>query len=246
METSIGGSALNSESEMSHLQKYMADGFRHIEGWCSEHLASIVEAIDAHQKNRFVEGGISEIGVHHGKLFILLNSLCSLAERSYAIDLFDNQELNIDHSGSGSLLIFKQYLQKYDRHQGANVSVISADSLTSNLDKLIVEPVRLFSIDGGHTAEHTISDLRKAQLRLHPEGVVILDDILSHHWLGVIEGTITFLQSRPTLVPIAIGYNKLFLVNLSFAEKYCQLFLGLPNATKYPVRFCGHDIVALG
>jgi hypothetical protein len=246
MEDSIGDNALNSESEISHLQKYMADGFRQIEGWCPEQLAGIVEIIDAHQKSRFVEGGISEIGVHHGKLFILLNSLCSAAEPSYAIDLFDNQELNIDHSGSGSLLIFKQHLQKYDKHQGANVSVISADSLTANLDTLIVEPVRFFSVDGGHTVEHTISDLRKAQSRLHPEGIVILDDILTHHWLGVIEGTITFLQTRPTLVPVAIGYNKLFLANFSFAEKYCQLFLGLPNATKYPVRFCGHDIVGLG
>jgi Methyltransferase domain len=237
---------VQSEHQINYLQRYMDTGFSLVHGWCSDTLASVITAIDAHQKSRGVHGGIAEIGVHHGKLFIMFNSVCGADEKSYAIDVFDNQELNIDNSGSGSLAIFKNNLQTYDRHQGANVSIISADSVTANLDELIDQPVRLFSIDGGHTAEHTISDLKKAQLRLHPEGVIVLDDILNYHWLGVIEGTITFLRTQPTLVPVAIGLNKLFLVNLSFAEKYRELFRGQAMMTKYPVKFCGYDVVALG
>jgi hypothetical protein len=236
---------LGSENQINYLQHYMDTGFSQVQGWCSDTLASLIAAIDTHQKSRGVHGGIAEIGVHHGKLFIMLNSVCDADEKSYAIDVFDNQELNIDNSGSGSLAIFKDNLQAYDRHQGANVSIISADSVTANLSELIDQPVRLFGIDGGHTAEHTISDLKKAQSRLHPEGVIVLDDILNYHWLGVIEGTITFLRTQPTLVPVAIGLNKLFLVNLSFAEKYRELFRGHPMMTKYPVKFCGHDVVAL-
>jgi hypothetical protein len=211
---------LHPENQINYLQRYMDTGFSQVQGWCSDTLASLIATIDTHQKSRGVHGGMAEIGVHHGKLFI-------------------------DNSGSGSLAIFKDNLQAYDRHQGANVSIISADSVTANLSELIDQPVRLFSIDGGHTAEHTISDLKKAQLRLHPEGVIVLDDILNYHWLGVIEGTITFLRTQPTLVPVAIGLNKLFLVNLSFAEKYRELFRGHAMMTKYPVKFCGHDVVAL-
>ena len=237
---------MNDDGQIDRLQEYMNAGFWQVEGWCSEHLAPVIGAIDAYQKGRSVRGGVAEIGVHHGKLFILLNSICEANQKSYAIDVFDSQELNIDNSGSGSLAAFKENLQKYDRHRGANVSIVSADSVTADLAQMIGEPVRIFSIDGGHTAEHTISDLHKAQLRLRPEGVIVLDDILNHHWLGVIEGAITFLQTRPTLVPVAIGLNKLFLVNLSFAEKYRQLFNSVSAVTKYPVRFCGHDLVALG
>jgi hypothetical protein len=237
---------VQSEHQENYLQRYMDTGFSQVHGWCSDTLASVITAINAYQKSRGVHGGIAEIGVHHGKLFIMFNSVCDADEKSYAIDVFDNQELNIDNSGSGSLAIFQNNLQVYDRHQGANVSIISADSVTANLSELIDQPVRLFSIDGGHTAEHTISDLKKAQLRLHPEGVIVLDDILNYHWLGVIEGAITFLRTQPTLIPVAIGLNKLFLVNLSFAEKYRELFCKLPLATKYPVGFCGHDVVAIG
>jgi hypothetical protein len=237
---------LSSGEQINYLHQYMGAGFFQVEGWCSEILAPVIEAIDVYQNSRAVSGGVAEIGVHHGRLFMMLNSVCKITERSYAIDVFDNQELNIDNSGSGSLSIFKQNLLKYDRHRGANVAVILADSLSADFMELIDQPVRLFSIDGGHTVEHTISDLKKAQLRLHSQGVIVLDDILNHHWLGVIEGAVTFLQTRPTLVPVAIGLNKLFMVNLSFADKYRQLFRALPIATKHNVRFCGNDIVALG
>ena len=192
---------MSSDEQTTHLQNYMNTGFHQVEGWCSEMLASVIEKIDVHQTSRAVSGGAAEIGVHHGRLFLMLNSVCKITERSYAIDVFDNQALNIDNSGSGSLSAFKQNLLSYDRHRGANVVVISADSLTADFLHLLDQPVRLFSIDGGHTAEHTISDLKKAQLRLHPEGVIVLDDILNHHWLGVVEGTVTFLQTRPTLRP---------------------------------------------
>ena len=237
---------MSSDDPINYLQQYMNTGFAQVEGWCPELLAPVVAAIDAHQKSRDVSGGSAEVGVHHGKMFMMINSICGSAEKSYAIDVFENQELNIDCSGQGSLSIFKSNLQKYDRHQGANVSILTADSLTANFDHLIDQPVRIFGIDGGHTVEHTISDLKKAQTRLHAEGVVILDDILTHHWLGVVEGTVKFLQTHPTLVPVALGFNKLFLVNLSYAEKYRELFRGFPNVTKYPVPFCGHDLVALG
>jgi hypothetical protein len=230
----------------NHIDWYMQFGFPAVEGWCHPLLADFAKLIDQHQQQSGISGGVAEVGVHHGKLLMLLNSFCSNKEKSYAIDVFARQELNVDHSGSGSQQIFQENLQKYDRHSGSNVSIVADDSLTLNFEKTVQAPVRMFSVDGGHTAEHTISDLKNAQSCIHPNGVVILDDILNHHWLGVIEGALHFLNSRPTLVPVAIGVNKLFLTNFSYADNYRALFRGHPAATKFPVRFCGFDIVALG
>jgi Methyltransferase domain len=164
---------------------------------------------------------------------------------SYAIDIFDQQDLNIDFSGSGSKNIFISNLEKFDHNKGANVKLIAADSTVLEIEKMVETPVRIFSIDGGHTAEHTISDLKKVQTVLHPEGIVILDDILNHHWLGVIEGLLFFLQEKPTLLPFAIGHNKLFMAKLSHLERYAELFRKSPHATKHNVTFMGRNLVAL-
>lgn len=227
------------------LDNYMATGFDAVEGWCSPRLADFCKLIDSHQRERGVRGGVAEIGVHHGRFFMLLNSLTEADEPSWAIDVFDDQTLNIDSSGRGSKGRFVDNMEKYDRHAGKNVTAVSADSTTTLLSEVVTTPVRIFSVDGGHTAEHTISDLKAAQTVLHPEGVVILDDILHPHWLGVIEGCILFMQSRPTLVPFAVGHNKMLFANLSHAGRYATLFRNSPLKTKASVRFMGWDLVAL-
>ena len=84
----------------SALHSYHQNGFVQIEGWCSDQLFGTVGLIDAFQADK--TGGCMEIGVHHGKLYILMNQVIAETETSYAVDLFDNQDLNIDHSGLSS------------------------------------------------------------------------------------------------------------------------------------------------
>lgn len=227
------------------LTTYMSEGFHNVEGWCSDQVATMVQLIDIYQRERRTSGGAAEIGIHHGKLFMLLNSVCDANQRSYAIDLFERQELNLDHSGSGNRAIFEQNLQRYDRHKGTNVSILAADSTTAPLIEMIDQRVRLFSIDGGHTVEHTLNDMAIAANRISPEGIVILDDILSNHWLGVIEAAIRYLMFRPTLVPFAIGHNKLLMCNYSHYQPYYDLFASSTLAAKIGVGFVGHKVVAM-
>ncbi|HYP82112.1 class I SAM-dependent methyltransferase [Variovorax sp.] len=231
----------------AHLDRYISSGFNEVEGWCSSGLAEICKLIDTSQRTHSVhlQAGVAEIGIHHGLFFILLNSLCEEDVTSWAIDVFENQALNVDQSGRGSREAFTRNLERFDRHNGRNVRVLECDSTTVRLRDLVTSPIRIFSIDGGHTVEHTVSDLHAAQSVLHPEGVVILDDITNAHWLGVIEGCMHFLHSRTTLVPFAIGHNKLFLCNLSYAKRYGDLFRDSPFVAKESVRFCGWDIVAM-
>jgi predicted O-methyltransferase YrrM len=47
-----------------------------------------------------------------------------------------------------------------------------------------VGSMRFISIDGGHTPEHTVSDLNLACRLINNQGVVILDDVLHHPWPG--------------------------------------------------------------
>ena len=50
-----------------------------------------------------------------------------------------------------------------------------------------------------------------------------MDDITNPHWLGVVEGVITYLRQQPTIWPLAVGCNKLLMCPIS-------VHAGLPTA----------------
>jgi hypothetical protein len=227
------------------LQHYKDNGFQHVEGWCGYQLFDTIDLLDDIMPGK--AGGCLEIGVHHGKFFLLMNQVIGANEKSYAVDVFDRQDLNIDTSGKGSLEAFKANLLKYDAHQGRNTTIIPGDSTDAGLrleERIGPGSMRFISIDGGHTAEHTLSDLHLATRLVRNEGVVIVDDILNAHWLGVIEGVGRFLSTVPTLVPFATGDNKLYLSKLSFYRYYFERFRDSALKTKV-TRFYGHDLVAM-
>ncbi len=203
------------------------------------------------QEDAGARGGAIEIGIHRGQFFLALNQLCAADEPSMAIDVFERQDLNVDNSGAGSREIFISNLQKYCRHAGRNVQVVTADSTTLKardiLRTLSMKP-RFFSVDGGHTVRHVMSDIALADRCIADFGVVLVDDILNAHWLGVVEGVCRYLAGSPlslvrspNLVPFAINSNKLFLCRPSAYDQYLQAFSGL-NPTK-AVQFFGRSVL---
>jgi hypothetical protein len=147
-------------------------------------------------------------------------------ENSYAIDIFEDQHLNSDsNGGQGSTDMFKENLKKYDNFKGKKVNIIKGDSTSGKTQSEIsslIKPgsIRYFSIDGGHTKTHTLNDLKLAEKYVSDTGIVILDDITHPHWLGVMDGLVEYLRTFPTLVPFAIGHNKLFLCKYPYHQKY--------------------------
>lgn len=225
-----------------NLYEYLSNGFKEVDGWCETTLFHTVDMLSRAEINQ--KGGCCEIGVHYGKLFILLNSVIDQSETSYAIDVFSRQDLNIDKSGWGSKEVFMDNLSKYDVHKGKNVQIIEGDSTDYSLELTnLIKPgsIRFMSVDGGHTAEHVINDLNIATQIINNEGVVIVDDILNPYWMGVIEGVVRFLDRKPTLVPFALGHNKLYMAKLSHAEYYKALFSTSPLFAKH-TGFFGHTI----
>jgi hypothetical protein len=145
-------------------------------------------------------------------------------------------------------MAFLHNLSNYDANEGRNVKVTKGDSTDSSLDlnaKIPNGSIRFFSIDGGHTPQHTINDLKIAEKAINNQGVVIVDDILHPCWLGVLEGTLKYLSAFPNLVPFALGDNKLFLCKLSYKEKYYNHMMTFPgkNHSGFNLKFFGHDVI---
>jgi hypothetical protein len=87
--------------DQGKLNAYARHGHHLVKGWLVPGAAEAIILLSQEQRDHGLQGGVAEIGVHHGRLFILLYLLGSRNEPSVAIDIFKKQQLNVDRSGAG-------------------------------------------------------------------------------------------------------------------------------------------------
>lgn len=240
------GMSYESTAEGNPFDNFLKNGFKSVPGWVLADLPEFLRILKDVPWNQ--SGGVAELGVYMGRFFLLLRSMLDKSEPSYGIDIFEDQDLNLDFSGTDKARqeIFADYINKYDAFGGKDIQIIKGDSTSSKthaeLDAAIpAGSIRFFSVDGGHTKIHTLNDLRLAEKYIADGGVVILDDILHPHWLGVMDGLVEYLSNHPTLVPFAIGHNKLFLCKFSYHQKYLDVASKSKSATKL-IEYMGHKL----
>ena len=202
--------------------RYIAGGHRSVEGWLTPLSARVLAFLLEEQSHLGVRGSVGEIGVHHGKLFLIAYLATRMDERAFAIDVFDLQEFNVDGSGKGDR---ERFLANLQRHAGSTdgVIVITADSLKLPSDRIVSEagPARFVSVDGGHTEQCAFNDLRLAEACLADGGIILLDDYFNHHWPDVSVGAARhFLSPDAKTRPFLVTPNKVFLAE----ERYHGLY----------------------
>lgn len=233
-------------SDIDHyLKSYASRNYRKVNGWLSIDTISQIIQIDEIQRSLGISGHVGEIGVHHGKLFILLYLLAQHGEFALAIDIFEQQELNIDKSGEGNLKTFKNNLETFAGGI-SKLRVINADSTTISAKQITAATggcLRLLSIDGGHLSHIVRYDLNTASSAICEGGVIILDDYFNPEFPGVSEGVNQFFHSDNTkgLVPFFVAMNKIYVTTKNYAEHYMDHFtrtdLGVPlkDTTKFRI-----------
>jgi hypothetical protein len=206
---------------------YIQNGYKRVQGWLSSGAVSLITAIDRIQKEMEIRGHIGEIGIHHGKLFILMYLLRREGENTVAVDTFDMAKFNIDESGRGNKRIFLKNVDRYAK-TASQLKIIQQDSQklkAEDIRNTVGGSVRLFSIDGGHTAGITCHDLETISGSLSEGGVIILDDYFNEEWPEVSEGTNRFYHKKgyKRIFPFLIGGNKTFFTSSKeYAEKYIE------------------------
>jgi len=205
-------------------ERYLSRGLHRISGYLHKGAASLIVQIADLQSRLNVTGHVAEIGVHEGRLFILLCLLRNDKDAALAVDVFERQDLNRDRSGRGNFERLQANLRKYVHH-GSRPILISADSRDLSSVSLIEAAggqFRLFSVDGGHEAETVFHDLVIAAGALCAGGVILLDDFFNEGWPGVADGTCRFFASQkfPDFVPFAVAQNKVLIGARAYAENY--------------------------
>jgi len=225
------------------LNAYIKHGQFLVKGWLLPGAPEALALLSDEQRSANLPGGIAEIGVHHGKLFILLYLLGLEKEPAVAIDLFSQQELNVDHSGEGDLERFRRNLRRHADtgrlliHEGDSTRLTSRELL-----QLGRGPLRMISIDGGHAADITAHDLATSEGALIEGGIIILDDCFNEMWPGVVDGVHRYFSQPRAIVPFGVGANKTFFCHRPFARQYADVLRKLDRRS-IEQEFLGEPVV---
>ena len=241
--------------QLTELREYLGGDFAKVQGWCLAHLWQSVEPLRQAVLAAGGNGPVAEIGVFHGKFFIALVKAMGAAAENYAIDVFDQQQFNLDKAGPGNLQKFKDNLALTGVAQ-SRVTILRTDSMW--LTRADAERIRtasggfsMFSVDGCHLAEHTINDLIFAQEVTLPQGVIFIDDYYNADWPGVQEGIAKYyLNHAARFVPLFYSANKLVLCNLSYHKIYldavgAHVRKHFPETRVKPVKRFGFDTLTI-
>lgn len=199
--------------------RYLIDQNK-VEGWLFPTASHTIAALLAYQREISLIGNVMEIGVHHGRLFIILALGIGGKEHALAIDLFDLQEQNVDRSGKGDFGALGVNLAAHAPN--AQVKFLQANSLELGAEFCSANRgMRFISVDGGHTRECTENDLWIAERVAREGAIVALDDIYRLEWSGVTAGLASYYRHGGNLVPIAIIPNKVLLTtSVDWADRY--------------------------
>lgn len=220
------------------LTNYLRGGRRRVEGWFERVDAEIYYEILSAQQKDALEGGVAEIGLHHGKSFIALCLGLRENETAYGIDIFDRQEFNKDHSGLGNRAALEANLRLFGIDEG-RVVIDARPSQEVACDDILGRAgrIRFFSVDGGHWKEIVINDLALAERCLAPHGVIALDDFLRMEWPEVSAGFFSWIQSS-ALIPFAMGFNKLYVCHRAYARRYLSALRNSRSLAHYCSKDC--------
>lgn len=224
-----------------HERKLIYFASKKVDGWSGELTFDMVVVISNEQRHRkVISRSVGEVGVHQGKSFLWVDSVSFVYDRVFALDVFDLQQYNTDHSGGSGLSVdsFWRNVGPIIGDNNRNHIEIMRGSSTlvtaCNFTSRHLAPVRLFSIDGSHTGDATYSDCCLAASVLSRGGCMFVDDYLNPGWLGVHEGVHRFLyENRVRFAPLAIVAGKFWICDVDYVEFYRQALLReLPAAIR--------------
>ncbi len=204
------------------VSRYVAHGRRRVAGWFSRIDAEIVSTIMLSQTSRNVKGDALEIGVHHGKTFILLKLCLHDGETAIAVDVFENQELNVGgRSGKGDRDRLEYNLKRF-ADGTVNTDIITTSSLDLNQSELKARTsgLRFASIDGGHWYEAVLNDLRLAAHCAGGDCVIAIDDFFNPDFPEVSAAYYAWLQDKPDFGPLCVSSGKLYVCRPNAKMQY--------------------------
>jgi hypothetical protein len=211
------------EEPLTRLATYRGTAHEVVRGYSRGSLLDLLlPAVQEFQVEHHIGGDVGEIGVHHGRFYLALDTLRAPEERGIVADVFAQQELNVDRSGLGDRAAFEKNLLEIS-HDPDSVRIFEGDSLSLEFRRWLHDgryAFRLFSVDGGHTVHHALNDLLLVDEYMCNGGAILLDDFCHPGFPGVTEALYKYLDRAPRFVPVCTMAGKLVLMSVGYASTF--------------------------
>lgn len=231
------------------LAQYIRRRMHRVPGYLMDPDATVIAALLGWQEETGVRGNLCEIGVHHGRLFLILALSRQMNEKALAIDLFEDDQINVGAQAGRSGGLLRQAnklgvdLSPSEILKGSSLELTPAAILNRTGG-----PIRFFSIDGGHMYHHVKNDLQLASACLAEDGVIAADDFFFLKWPEVSFAVFDFLRETPEIVPVFATGRKLYLAKRDYAPQVLAFMLQSPPrgiTVEYPTEIMGNKIALL-
>jgi hypothetical protein len=209
------------------LGAYAMESVESVAGMLQSGSISVIWSLAELQDYFGVTGDVAEIGVHHGRLFIMLCLAMSRGERAYAVDMFgDPPGVNQDDHDQflANLARFQIQPEHFD------LAVQDSRTLVQGRWPESAGNVRMVSVDGDHARDAVLGDLALAAASLNQGGVIIADDLFNPWYPTVTEAIYEYFRDRPGDMepvafiaangPVETGAAKLLIARSGYAARY--------------------------
>lgn len=175
----------------------------------------IVAMLTHYHRTWGISGAVGEIGVHWADYFLPIAITARTDELLWVLDVFEQQEKNVDNSGLGDYNIFMSRVGTLglDETNLLVSKMASTEMAPGRLCQLVPQRFRFLSVDGGHNHDIVYSDLKFAECQLADGGIASMDDYSHAYWPGVHEGVVRYFNDHPEsrLAPFLLAHNKLYI-----------------------------------
>lgn len=179
----------------ARLVAYLDGPYRTTPGMSSLFAARISTHLLAFQASIGIEGHVFEIGTYKGRFFAALALALEEGDRAIGIDHFEWPDDTVWDAFLATCL-----LARVPEEAMVGVKCDSRTWPLAEFDRLLNgRAVRFAHIDGEHTVEHLENDLELALSRLHPGGLLCLDDMLHPAYPRLPLLVDAFLKRHPDL-----------------------------------------------
>lgn len=181
-------------------------------GWMEPRAMDFFEALNNIQRAQGIEGHIMEIGTYYGKSAAVLGQFLAPHEEFYCNDTFSGYK-KVENNFRNS---FEAFFENMTGRKAIVRQMLSTELTPEILDN---KQFRIWHIDGYHSFEDTLADMKLGASMLAERGMIICDDFLNPDWLGVGQAINEFLRTEDYCL-VAQGYNKTVIVRKADYEMY--------------------------
>jgi len=214
--------ASSQEARRRQLKSYLDHGLRNVSGWLDKRSAKIIAALGDYQSAEGIRGALGEIGVHHGKLFILLDLMRAADETSFAIDCSTIRSSTSNTPDWATIPACRRTSRPSPAERTASRSSrrIRWSSERARFSRSAGPPGYPRSTEvTPPPVRRTTSVFRRA--RRSTKGIVIVDDYFNPLWPDVSIGVSQYMfDGGSKLRPFAVSPNKLYLARSDCHGRY--------------------------